>query len=220
MRDSLARLGGNASQVNPLVPVELVIDHSVIAERSGDASSYDTNVSIEYERNMERYQLLRWAQGAFDGFRAVPPGMGICHQVNLEYLSRVVFAAPDGRRCDSLVAPIPHHHGQRVGRARLGRRASRADGHAGTAPLHAAPPVVGLRISGAAEGTTDRRRLDRDRAPAQSRGGRRLRRVLRTGVPRCPRDAPPSATFVRIPGRPMFPIDQVTIDYMRFTTRR
>ena len=87
MRDALARLGGNASQVNPLVPVELVIDHSVIVERSGDASAYDRNVSIEYQRNMERYQLLRWAQGAFHGFRAVPPGMGICHQVNLEYLS-------------------------------------------------------------------------------------------------------------------------------------
>ena len=87
MRDALARLGGNASQVNPLVPVELVIDHSVIVERSGDASAYDRNVSIEYQRNMERYQLLRWAQGAFRGFRAVPPGMGICHQVNLEYLS-------------------------------------------------------------------------------------------------------------------------------------
>src|SRR5271167_5122600 len=63
MRDALARLGGNASQVNPLVPVELVIDHSVIIERSGDASSYDQNVSIEYERNIERYKLLRWAQG-------------------------------------------------------------------------------------------------------------------------------------------------------------
>ena len=88
MRDALARLGGNAARVNPLVPVELVIDHSVIVERSGDPSSYDRNVSIEYSRNMERYQLLRWAQGAFRGFRLVPPGMGICHQVNLEYLSR------------------------------------------------------------------------------------------------------------------------------------
>ncbi len=74
MRDALAHLGGNAAQVNPLVPVELVIDHSVIVERSGDASAYDRNVSIEYERNIERYKLLRWAQGAFDGFRAVPPG--------------------------------------------------------------------------------------------------------------------------------------------------
>src|SRR6202041_1120796 len=109
MRDALARLGGNASQVNPLVPVELVIDHSVIVERSGDASSYDQNVSIEYERNIERYKLLRWAQGAFDGFRAVPPGMGICHQVNLEYLSRLVFATPDGRAfCDTLVGTDSH----------------------------------------------------------------------------------------------------------------
>jgi aconitate hydratase len=109
MRDALAHLGGNASQVNPLVPVELVIDHSVIIEESGDASAYDTNVSIEYGRNMERYQLIRWAQGAFRDFRAVPPGMGICHQVNLEYLSRLVFATEDGRAfCDTLVGTDSH----------------------------------------------------------------------------------------------------------------
>ena len=109
MRDALAHLGGNASQVNPLVPVEFVIDHSVIIEESGDASAYDTNVSIEYGRNMERYQLIRWAQGAFRDFRAVPPGMGICHQVNLEYLSRLVFATEDGRAfCDTLVGTDSH----------------------------------------------------------------------------------------------------------------
>src|SRR6185437_1666848 len=84
MRDALSVLGGDATQVNPLVPVELVIDHSVIIERSGSASAYDANVSIEYDRNLERYKLLRWAQGAFEDFRVVPPGMGICHQVNLE----------------------------------------------------------------------------------------------------------------------------------------
>ena len=81
MRDALANLGGDATKVNPLVPVELVIDHSVIIERSGDAEAYDTNVSIEYQRNMERYQLLRWAQGAFQrlpgraaGHGHLPPG--------------------------------------------------------------------------------------------------------------------------------------------------
>ncbi|HMD47049.1 MAG TPA: aconitate hydratase AcnA [Acidimicrobiales bacterium] len=109
MRDALARLGGDATRINPLVPVELVIDHSVIAERSGTADAFDDNVGIEYERNLERYQLLRWAQGSFDGFGVVPPGTGICHQVNLEHLSRVVFATPDGRAyCDTLVGTDSH----------------------------------------------------------------------------------------------------------------
>ena len=123
MRDALARLGGAASSVNPLVPVELVIDHSVIAERSGSASSYDTNVSIEYSRNLERYQLLRWAQGAFGDFRLVPPGMGICHQVNLEYLSRLVFATEDGRGIlrHARRHGLAHRHGQRARSARVGR---------------------------------------------------------------------------------------------------
>ena len=77
MRDVMAELGGDLSKINPLVPCELVVDHSVIVERSGDASSYDENVAIEYQRNLERYQLLRWAQTSFEGFRVVPPGMGI-----------------------------------------------------------------------------------------------------------------------------------------------
>ncbi|MDA8340925.1 MAG: aconitase family protein, partial [Actinomycetota bacterium] len=97
MRDALAAMGGDPTRVNPLVPVELVIDHSVIAEFSGGADAFDRNVDVEYQRNIERYQLLRWAQQAFDGFRVVPPGAGICHQVNLEYLARVVFATDDGR---------------------------------------------------------------------------------------------------------------------------
>ena len=151
MRDALARLGGNASQVNPLVPVELVIDHSVIVERSGDASAYDRNVSIEYQRNMERYQLLRWAQGAFRGFRAVPPGMGICHQVNLEYLSRLVFATDDGRAfCDTLVG-TDSHTTMVNGLGVLGWGVGGIEAEAAMLgqPLSMLlPPVVGLRISG------------------------------------------------------------------------
>ncbi|HEY5439117.1 MAG TPA: aconitase family protein, partial [Acidimicrobiales bacterium] len=91
MRDAIIALGGNPDKINPLVPVELVIDHSVILERSGTAESFEQNVAIEYERNVERYTFLKWAQSSFEKFRVVPPGMGICHQVNLEHLSRVVF---------------------------------------------------------------------------------------------------------------------------------
>ncbi|MHB8439867.1 MAG: aconitase family protein, partial [Acidimicrobiales bacterium] len=109
MRDALASMGGDAARINPLVPVELVIDHSVIVEESGTPSAFGHNVDIEYRRNIERYQLLRWAQQAFSGFRVVPPGTGICHQVNLEYLSRVVFATEDGQAYpDTLVGTDSH----------------------------------------------------------------------------------------------------------------
>ena len=91
MRDAIVALGSDAKKINPLVPVELVIDHSVIVERNGTATSYDENVAIEYQRNVERYTFLKWAQSSFEQFRVVPPGMGICHQVNLEHLAKVVF---------------------------------------------------------------------------------------------------------------------------------
>jgi aconitate hydratase len=91
IRDAVVAMGGNADDVNPLNPAELVIDHSVIIEAFGDANALEKNVNIEYQRNEERYKLLRWATGAFDNFRVVPPGTGIVHQVNIEYLARTVF---------------------------------------------------------------------------------------------------------------------------------
>ncbi len=91
MREAVEELGGDASRVNPLAPAEMVIDHSVIADVFGSADAFERNVEIEYERNRERYQFLRWGQGAFDDFKVVPPGTGIVHQVNIEHLARVVF---------------------------------------------------------------------------------------------------------------------------------
>ncbi len=91
MRDATEKLGANPEKINPLVPVDLVIDHSVMVDRFGTASAFKENVDLEYERNGERYQFLRWGQGAFDNFRVVPPGTGICHQVNLEYLAQTVW---------------------------------------------------------------------------------------------------------------------------------
>ncbi len=91
MRDAAAKLGADPKKVNPLVPVDLVIDHSVMVDYFGKASSFGQNVKREYERNMERYEFLKWGQGAFDNFRVVPPGTGICHQVNLEYLAQTVW---------------------------------------------------------------------------------------------------------------------------------
>ncbi len=91
MRDGIVKLGGNAERVNPLVPVDLVIDHSVMVDVAGRADALERNVAIEFERNGERYAFLRWGQEAFDNFRVVPPGTGICHQVNLEYLAQAVW---------------------------------------------------------------------------------------------------------------------------------
>lgn len=91
MREAIAELGGDPSRVNPLAPAELVIDHSVIADKYGTVNSLKENVDIEYERNQERYRFLRWGQSAFDEFKVVPPGTGIVHQVNIEYLARVVM---------------------------------------------------------------------------------------------------------------------------------
>ncbi len=91
MRDAMRELGGNPSKINPLVPVDLVIDHSVMVDAFGTAGAFHINEEKEYERNAERYAFLRWGAGAFDNFRVVPPGTGICHQVNLEYLSQTVW---------------------------------------------------------------------------------------------------------------------------------
>ena len=91
MRDAMVALGGDPEKINPLVPVDLVIDHSVIVDEFGTASALAHNVELEYERNGERYRFLKWGQQAFKNFRVVPPGTGICHQVNLEYLGQTVW---------------------------------------------------------------------------------------------------------------------------------
>ncbi|WP_090204545.1 aconitate hydratase AcnA [Yoonia litorea] len=95
MRDGIVALGGDAQQINPLNPVDLVIDHSVMIDEFGNPRAFQMNVDREYERNMERYQFLKWGQGAFNNFRVVPPGTGICHQVNLEYLAQTVWTDED-----------------------------------------------------------------------------------------------------------------------------
>ncbi|WP_374623017.1 aconitate hydratase AcnA [Devosia sp.] len=95
MRDATAKLGADPQKINPLVPVDLVIDHSVMVDSYGTPLSFTQNVDLEYERNGERYEFLRWGQKAFDNFRVVPPGTGICHQVNLEYLAQTVWTRKD-----------------------------------------------------------------------------------------------------------------------------
>src|SRR6201997_3580176 len=112
MRDAIKTLGGDPERVNPLIPAELVIDHSVQVDEFGTPAAYDANALLEFQRNRERYAFLKWGQTAFRNFSAVPPGMGICHQVNLEYLARVVFTTEiDGELVaypDTLVGTDSH----------------------------------------------------------------------------------------------------------------
>ncbi|HET9684699.1 MAG TPA: aconitase family protein, partial [Gemmatimonadaceae bacterium] len=105
MRDALKHLGGDPQRINPLQPVDLVIDHSVQVDEYGTDAAFLINTDLEFERNHERYLFLRWGQDAFKQFRVVPPGTGICHQVNLEYLGQTVFvnAETNEAYCDSLV---------------------------------------------------------------------------------------------------------------------
>jgi len=112
MREAIARMGGSPKRINPLFPAELVIDHSVQVDHFGGANSFGLNAELEFQRNVERYAFLRWGQTAFQNFKVVPPDTGICHQVNLEYLARVVCATPSGNKFeaypDSVVGTDSH----------------------------------------------------------------------------------------------------------------
>jgi aconitate hydratase len=112
MRDAVARAGGDPQAINPQIPVDLVIDHSVMVDKYAHPEAFAFNVDMEMERNRERYAFLRWGQTAFDNFRVVPPGTGICHQVNLEYLARTVWSTEvEGKQVaypDTLVGTDSH----------------------------------------------------------------------------------------------------------------
>ncbi|HEY4024690.1 MAG TPA: aconitase family protein, partial [Pseudonocardiaceae bacterium] len=108
MREAVTELGGDPDKVNPLAPAELVIDHSVIADIFGRPDAFERNVDLEYQRNKERYQFLRWGQTAFDEFKVVPPGTGIVHQVNIEHLARVVMIRNGQAYPDTLVGTDSH----------------------------------------------------------------------------------------------------------------
>ena len=112
MREAMQKLGGNPKRINPLFPAELVIDHSVQVDSFGNSQAFGLNAELEFQRNIERYEFLRWGQNAFRNFKVVPPDTGICHQVNIEYLARVVCAMPNGNRIeaypDSLVGTDSH----------------------------------------------------------------------------------------------------------------
>jgi aconitate hydratase len=161
MRDAVVKLGGSAERINPLSPAELVIDHSVQVDRYGSADSLDLNNKIEFNRNKERYSFLRWGQTAFRNFRVVPPNTGIVHQVNLEYLGRVVFdTEKDGVRCayPDTVVGTDSHTTMINGLGVLGWGVGGIEAEAamlGQPITMLIPQVVGFRLTGnLSEGTT------------------------------------------------------------------
>ncbi len=162
MRDGIKGLGGDAQKINPLNPVDLVIDHSVMIDEFGNPRAFQMNVDREYERNMERYQFLKWGQNAFNNFRVVPPGTGICHQVNLEYLAQTVWTDTDqdGNEVaypDTLVG-TDSHTTMVNGMAVLGWGVGGIEAEAamlGQPISMLIPEVVGFELTGAlVEGTT------------------------------------------------------------------
>jgi len=162
MRDGIVALGGDPEKINPLNPVDLVIDHSVMIDEFGTPRAFQMNVDREYERNMERYTFLKWGQSAFNNFRVVPPGTGICHQVNLEYLSQTVWTDQDqnGQEVaypDTLVG-TDSHTTMVNGAAVLGWGVGGIEAEAamlGQPISMLIPEVVGFELTGAMiEGTT------------------------------------------------------------------
>ncbi len=226
MRDAIIALGGDPAKINPLVPVELVIDHSVILERTGTPESYDQNVAIEYGRNIERYTFLKWAQSSFDQFRVVPPGMGICHQANLEHLARVVFENQGVAYLDTVVG-TDSHTTMVNGLGVLGWGVGGIEAEAGMLGQPTSmliPPVVGLRLSGATrEGVTAtdvvltitellrRQGVVGKFVEAYGPGVSSLSLETRATIGNM---SPEYGATCAI-----FPIDQVTLDYLAFTGR-
>ena len=226
MRDAIVELGGDASLINPLVPVELVTDHSVIVERSGSSESYEQNVAIEYQRNLERYELLRWAQNSYDRFRVVPPGMGICHQVNVEHLARVVFET-DGVAYPDTVVGTDSHTTMVNGLGVLGWGVGGIEAEAamlGQPTSMLIPPVVGLKLVGATrEGVTAtdvvltitellrKHGVVSKFVEAYGEGVGALSLETRATIGNM---SPEYGATCAI-----FPIDQVTLDYLEFTGR-
>lgn len=157
MRDAMARLGGDPQKINPLQPVELVIDHSVQVDSYGSDSALQINLDLEFQRNNERYEFLKWGKSAFDNFQVVPPNTGICHQVNLEYLGRVVMQKEGVAYLDTLVG-TDSHTTMINGLGILGWGVGGIEAEAamlGQAVSMLIPQVVGFKISGKLrEGTT------------------------------------------------------------------
>jgi aconitate hydratase len=151
MREAMQQLGGDPTKINPLIPAELVIDHSVVADVFGTPDAFDKNVALEFHRNRERFQFLRWGQNAFDDFRVVPPGTGIVHQVNIEHLARVVMTNPQNQAYPDTCVGTDSHTTMENGLGILGWGVGGIEAEAamlGQPISMLIPRVVGFRLTG------------------------------------------------------------------------
>jgi aconitate hydratase A / 2-methylisocitrate dehydratase len=231
MRDAMAALGGDAKRINPVQPVELVIDHSVQVDEYGSAAAFLINAEREFERNRERYAFLRWGQGAFANFRVVPPDTGIVHQVNLEYLARVVMSAEDGGGApfaypDTLVG-TDSHTTMINGLGVLGWGVGGIEAEAamlGQPISMLIPQVVGFRLRGRLpEGSTATDLVLRVTEMLRAKGVvGKLVEFFGPGLATLPlADRATIANMAPEYGATcgLFPIDRVSLDYLRFTHR-
>ncbi|HEY9477143.1 MAG TPA: aconitate hydratase, partial [Microbacteriaceae bacterium] len=226
MREAMRDLGGDAARINPLAPAELVIDHSVVADLFGTPDSFTRNVELEYERNYERYQFLRWGQGAFDDFKVVPPGTGIVHQVNIEYLARVVFTRDGAAYPDTLVG-TDSHTTMVNGLGVLGWGVGGIEAEAamlGQSVSMLIPKVVGFKLTGAIpSGVTATDVVLTITQQLRKHGvvGKFVE-FYGDGVAQVP--LPNRATIGNMSPEfgstaAIFPIDDITLDYLRLTGR-
>lgn len=230
MRDAMKSVGGNPQKINPLVPVDLVIDHSVIVDYSASPDAFEKNMALEYERNGERYRFLKWGQKAFENFRVVPPGTGICHQVNLEYLAQTVWTKEeDGKTlayCDTCVG-TDSHTTMVNGLSVLGWGVGGIEAEAamlGQAVTMLIPEVVGFKLKGKIkEGVTATDVVLTVTQMLRKKGvvdkfvefyGPGLKDLTLADRATISNMAPEYGATCGI-----FPIDEKTIEYLRFTGR-
>ena len=226
MREAVAELGGDPARIEPLAPAELVIDHSVIADFFGTADAESRNVELEYERNRERYQFLRWGQGAFEEFKVVPPGTGIVHQVNIEHLARVVMAR-GGQAYPDTVVGTDSHTTMVNGLGVLGWGVGGIEAEAamlGQPVSMLIPRVVGFRLVGQLPPGATATDLVLTITEMLRRHGVVGKFVEFTGVGVSAVPLADRATIGNMSPEygstaAIFPIDEATIDYLRLTGR-
>ena len=226
MREAMQALGGDPKKINPLIPAELVIDHSVVADVFGRPDAFARNVELEFQRNSERFQFLRWGQQAFSGFRVVPPGTGIVHQVNIEYLARVMMAS-DGKAYPDTCVGTDSHTTMENGLGILGWGVGGIEAEAamlGQPISMLIPKVVGFKLTGALPATTTATDLVLTITEMLRKHGvvGKFVEFHGDGV-----SAVPVANRATIGNMSpefgstcaIFPIDELTLDYLRLTGR-
>ncbi len=227
MRDAMAKLGGDPGRINPLIPAELVIDHSVMVDHYGSADALNLNALLEFKRNRERYTFLRWGQSAFDSFSVVPPDTGIVHQVNLEYLARVVFSNDQGLAYPDTVVGTDSHTTMINGVGVLGWGVGGIEAEAamlGQPSTMLIPEVIGVKLSGRlAEGATATDLVLTVTEMLRKRGVvEKFVEFFGDGLAQLPlADRATIANMAPEYGATcgIFPIDGVTLDYLRLTGR-